>query len=228
MEAMSGIYLELVQKCISFAREFMELPDPIEVYFEDCPSNRFRTMNNAAEGSGNKLYFNKPWFTGQDRWENHKDDIEFFIFHKLRHLHQHCEIALADKKAPLHESKEIVTLWKSGFINYTRNDGGDTQLINLSQKVEIDANAYALCLSNLFRIHNDDGLYFSVPEEAMDLAEPRAEQYYQTRPELKRYLDKVRREMGQLTVKKPDRNDPCPCGSGKKFKKCCIRKGIYD
>jgi len=20
------------------------------------------------------------------------------------------------------------------------------------------------------------------------------------------------------------RNDPCPCGSGKKFKKCCIRK----
>ena len=23
------------------------------------------------------------------------------------------------------------------------------------------------------------------------------------------------------------RNDPCPCGSGKKFKKCCIDKGIY-
>lgn len=27
---------------------------------------------------------------------------------------------------------------------------------------------------------------------------------------------------------KPGRNDPCPCGSGKKFKKCCIGKGIYD
>ncbi len=24
------------------------------------------------------------------------------------------------------------------------------------------------------------------------------------------------------------RNAPCPCGSGKKFKKCCIGKGIYD
>lgn len=24
------------------------------------------------------------------------------------------------------------------------------------------------------------------------------------------------------------RNDPCPCGSGKKFKKCCYGKGIYD
>jgi len=24
------------------------------------------------------------------------------------------------------------------------------------------------------------------------------------------------------------RNDPCPCGSGKKFKQCCLGKGTYD
>jgi len=24
---------------------------------------------------------------------------------------------------------------------------------------------------------------------------------------------------------KPDRNDPCPCGSGKKYKKCCGATG---
>jgi len=24
--------------------------------------------------------------------------------------------------------------------------------------------------------------------------------------------------------KKPNRNDPCPCGSGKKYKKCCGAK----
>ena len=29
-----------------------------------------------------------------------------------------------------------------------------------------------------------------------------------------------------ITVPKAiKRNDPCPCGSGKKYKKCCIRKG---
>lgn len=28
--------------------------------------------------------------------------------------------------------------------------------------------------------------------------------------------------------KKIGRNAPCPCGSGKKFKKCCLGKGIYD
>ena len=27
------------------------------------------------------------------------------------------------------------------------------------------------------------------------------------------------------TGKKVGRNDPCPCGSGKKFKACCMRKG---
>ena len=27
-------------------------------------------------------------------------------------------------------------------------------------------------------------------------------------------------------MKKPDRNDPCPCGSGKKFKKCCMSKAL--
>ena len=27
-------------------------------------------------------------------------------------------------------------------------------------------------------------------------------------------------------MKKVGRNDPCPCGSGKKFKKCCERKYI--
>ena len=25
-------------------------------------------------------------------------------------------------------------------------------------------------------------------------------------------------------MEKPGRNDPCPCGSGKKFKKCCEMK----
>ena len=28
--------------------------------------------------------------------------------------------------------------------------------------------------------------------------------------------------------KKIGRNDPCPCGSGRKFKQCCMNKGIYD
>ncbi|MHB1276244.1 MAG: SEC-C metal-binding domain-containing protein [Candidatus Humimicrobiaceae bacterium] len=30
-------------------------------------------------------------------------------------------------------------------------------------------------------------------------------------------------ELDDLIFKKLGRNDPCPCGSGKKYKKCCAR-----
>ena len=33
-----------------------------------------------------------------------------------------------------------------------------------------------------------------------------------------------RQSQQEATAKKIGRNDPCPCGSGKKFKKCCIKK----
>ncbi|MEM9732886.1 MAG: SEC-C metal-binding domain-containing protein [Pseudomonadota bacterium] len=29
-------------------------------------------------------------------------------------------------------------------------------------------------------------------------------------------------------VEKLGRNDPCPCGSGKRFKRCCLKTGRYD
>lgn len=38
-------------------------------------------------------------------------------------------------------------------------------------------------------------------------------------------------KLNQTTItkkKKIGRNELCPCGSGKKFKKCCIGKGIFD
>ena len=42
-----------------------------------------------------------------------------------------------------------------------------------------------------------------------------------------RRLDQLNRQHGQpisVTRVKIGRNDPCPCSSGKKFKKCCISK----
>ena len=36
-----------------------------------------------------------------------------------------------------------------------------------------------------------------------------------------RALDRKVRVLEPRVAPKPGRNDPCPCGSGKKFKKCC-------
>jgi len=46
-------------------------------------------------------------------------------------------------------------------------------------------------------------------------------------------MKKSRRNLGgrhQLPItvtKKPQRNDLCPCGSGEKYKHCCINKKLY-
>ncbi|MEM6388002.1 MAG: SEC-C metal-binding domain-containing protein [Pseudomonadota bacterium] len=29
-------------------------------------------------------------------------------------------------------------------------------------------------------------------------------------------------------MEKLGRKDPCPCGSGKRFKRCCLKTGRYD
>ena len=33
-------------------------------------------------------------------------------------------------------------------------------------------------------------------------------------------------QIGKTLSKKTGRNDPCPCGSGRKYKKCCMRRGL--
>lgn len=49
-------------------------------------------------------------------------------------------------------------------------------------------------------------------------------------PEKKDELYKEQKRSGTFVRegKKIGRNDPCPCGSGRKFKQCCMGKGIYD
>lgn len=39
--------------------------------------------------------------------------------------------------------------------------------------------------------------------------------------ELNRDANSFGKQRPIISVKKPGRNTPCPCGSGKKFKKCC-------
>jgi len=45
-------------------------------------------------------------------------------------------------------------------------------------------------------------------------------------------VKKVLSEMGlpSLTYRKSEigRNDPCPCGSGKKYKKCCLGREVEN
>ena len=39
-----------------------------------------------------------------------------------------------------------------------------------------------------------------------------------------RYRSQVKQTPVRTAAKKVGPNDPCPCGSGKKYKKCCMQK----
>lgn len=233
MERMSQPYLQLVENCISFARHFLFLPEQINIFFENCPSKRFPTSVNAAESDdkGN-MWFNKEWFTEKDRWNNHKDDIEFFVFHELRHMHQFCSISNYLNGESVREDHETIKKWKSGFNEYKRNTGGESQNENLMQEVEIDAYAYAILLSNLYHLGDGTELHFSAPEHALDIAEKRIAEY-KNKPEIQHFLMAIQMKNQKpvqadkkmpVRVVKIGRNEPCPCGSGLKYKKCTCKE----
>jgi hypothetical protein len=50
------------------------------------------------------------------------------------------------------------------------------------------------------------------PEQLVALSDSFVQQYSQTSL------------LGEAAERKIGRNEPCPCGSGKKYKKCCLRK----
>lgn len=55
--------------------------------------------------------------------------------------------------------------------------------------------------------------------------------YAQATPEIQEIVDRIPRDYNRTiqetfvrSGKKIHRNEPCPCGSGKKYKKCCINQ----
>ena len=239
LEYIRGKYLQIIENCVEFARKFLLLPHTIDYYFEECPSELFPTLDNAAESNGKALFFNKPWFL--QRVDEHRDDLEFFIFHELRHVHQLYSIFLYDNNRHCNDDLTTIETWKRGYKEYIRNTDDTTTNVNVSQEIEIDANAYAQCLVNLLHIDDDIELCFSLPAAARELSNTRSLEYY-TKPEIKQYIEDYKiRQQQKYIVQQPklknipirknykvSANDPCPCGSGKKFKHCCRGNGKFD
>lgn len=239
MEPVTGKNLQIIDNCVNFARKFLLLPDTLSYCFEDCPSVRFPTISNACESNIKEITFNKPWFL--QRTTDHRDDLEFFIFHELRHIHQLYSIQLFLNGQPCDDTPETIAIWKQCFESYVRNVGGTSQSANVSQEVEIDANAYGQCLVNLLHIEDGTNIMLSLPDEASRLSMPRAAEYYRKKPEIRNFISayQFRKRQEQQNAfpqknvpvrkgRKIGPNEKCPCGSGKKFKQCCRNNGIYD
>ena len=69
---------------------------------------------------------------------------------------------------------------------------------------------------------------FTITSENTVLFKPSSKEHFElTLPKLHRNLKKDLLKLKELqdNKKSPKRNDPCPCGSGKKYKQCCAKDG---
>jgi preprotein translocase subunit SecA len=101
-------------------------------------------------------------------------------------------------------------------------------------RIEYQKEAYQMFLEMLDRIKRDTveklfAIQIAKEEEVKDMRLPRKQTFFLSRGAEPAVTSGGETESGKgVTVrrdgKKVGRNDPCPCGSGKKYKKCCLLK----
>lgn len=222
--------VSMFSDCCCFAAEFLTIPNNLKFGIASYETGFFTHPNapSFTTADGSKVFFNRQWL--ERSYPEHTDDIRFFMFHELRHVYQKYQIDLYAKGERISETSQIIEQWAIEFQDYRTNFGDiSSQESNLNQEIEQDANAYGLALLYMFNIEKGSEIECSLPEPAFIAADRRAREYINTRSELRRYLENRAKNTNEINYVKgvPGAYDPCPCGSGKKFKFCCYKKGIY-
>lgn len=92
--------------------------------------------------------------------------------------------------------------------------------INTSLEKEIDAEKLDSDSEITLKI-DFEKLYFNMHEAKADWLYNLSEWEDILSEEKRKEISKEYRKSKTVTVEKVGRNEPCPCGSGKKYKKCC-------
>ncbi len=121
------------------------------------------------------------------------------------------------KKKPTGTFKELVEKYEAdpvifmGFldgIDSSLKKSQDFKNFNEDSEIKLDIDFEKL----YFNMHDASAEYlYNLPEWENVLTEERREEIYK----------EYKKSKTVVKDKLPGRNDPCPCGSGKKYKKCC-------
>jgi uncharacterized protein len=86
-----------------------------------------------------------------------------------------------------------------------------------------DASARVLLAPILCFIETEDGqsLLQAEPDDMDDLMIDAADYIPEVVPAIRHYWKSGAAKRKQTAMRKPGRNDQCPCGSGRKYKRCC-------
>jgi hypothetical protein len=141
----------------------------------------------------------------------------------FQHVHSDLSVAKALQQLP-HEKDATIKAWLAqALMSQFAYEG-----IEPVRQVVLDDD-YDRSVSDLRRdlIVATTLMEIELPEKEQwraDLEKHRAEREKQVRFHAEPPEEEYEEEPLPPPKKKIGRNDPCPCGSGKKFKKCCIRK----
>ncbi len=145
--------------------------------------------------------------TFQDFWKKYSDTETRIYQHILAGKDNHLSGLAGDLIKEFNAEPAIFMGFLDG-INTSLNESLDLESIDEDSQIDLDIDFEKL----YFNMHKAEADYlYSLPEWDGVLSQERREEITK---EYKRSKT-VRKE------KEPGRNDPCPCGSGKKYKKCC-------
>lgn len=215
-----GQLAELYQLCFDLAKKLLYLPYGIPtLYVEDYPSEHFAAaeISGVSSYESNRIFVNRQW--AEKCLRENAAEYEFILLHELRHFHQHAVIRHYRSAGEIkQDTKAEIEQWEYEFDHYISNHGDEnTRKANAEQLCERDANAYGVILVNLLNIDNSMEINLRLP----DGVEKDICRYEREKPEIRMMIESIKKP-SQPVRKTPKigRNDPCPCGSGLKYKKC--------
>ncbi|MDD5935184.1 MAG: SEC-C domain-containing protein [Clostridiales bacterium] len=168
----------------------------------------------------------------QIEWGNRKDTSLFHENAKRDIADAYADMGNVEKAYALYrEYLEKDSLWGWGWIGYYRllNDNDEPMFRDIIEELyqKIKKGVHFRNMDDLCRELSDE---FNTIGE-LDKSDYLAEKYELERTKetarLAGFLKNIgfeNKKLGSFEGKKIYPNDPCPCGSGKKYKKCCARK----
>ncbi len=148
--------------------------------------------------------------TYEEFWKEYSD-AEIKIYGDLL---SHKDEVIKGKYSELVEKYQVRPVMFTGFldgVNSSLKDGEmDLDSLNEDTEISLDIDFEKLFFNMLAA---DAGHLAGLDEWNDVLSEERRREIYKD----------FKRSKTVHVEKKPGRNDPCPCGSGKKYKKCCGR-----
>ena len=142
-------------------------------------------------------------------WKEYSEtEAKIYAYILLNHK-EHLKGKVSDLVKKFECDKVIFTGFLDGVTTSLKNEL-DVSKIKMDSEIDLDIDFEKL----YFNMHKADADYLWGLDEWNDvLSEEKRIEIY----------NEFRRSRTVHVEKKPGRNEPCPCGSGKKYKNCCGR-----